>query len=127
LIIKSDALQDDTVMTKENLKALGATEVATKLLYYTSEYAVLGAAYTVDAANYSTEYTAVTYMEVKTADGKLHTYCSAVAAERSASAVARAALRDLQTTADATYKYEVDGKYSRYTQAEREKLNAYLG
>ncbi len=127
LVIKSDALQADTVMSKENLKALGATEVATDLLYYTSEYAVLGAAYTVDAANYSTEYTAVTYMEVKTADGKTHTYCSAVAAERSASEVARAALRDLQATADATYKYEVDGKYSRYTQAEREKLNAYLG
>jgi hypothetical protein len=124
LVIKSDALSDDTVMTKENLKALGATEVATELLYYTSDYAVLGAAYAVDAANYDTEYTAVTYMEVKTADGKTHTYCSAVAAARSASAVARAALRDLQTTADATYKYEVDGKYSRYTQAEREKLNA---
>ncbi len=127
LVIKSDALQDDTVMTKENLVALGATEVATELLYYTSDYAVLGAAYTVDAANFDTEYTAVTYMEVKTADGKTHTYCSAVAVERSASAVARAALRDLKSDADATYKYEVDGKYSRYTQAEREKLNAYIG
>ncbi len=127
LIIKSEDLQEDTVLTKENLKSLGATEVATELLYYTTDYAVLGAAYTVDAANYGTEYTAVTYMEVKTADGKTHTYCSAAVAERSVSAVARAALRDLSVEANNTYKYEVDGKYSRYTQAERERLNSYIG
>ncbi len=126
LIIKSDSIDEDTVMTKENLKALGATEVATELLYYTSDYAVLGAAYAVDAVNYDTEYTAITYMEVKTADGKTHTYCSSVVAERSVSAVARAATRDLKPEADDVYKYEVDGKYSRYTQAERERLNSYI-
>ena len=127
LVIKSDVLDDDTVMTKENLKALGATEVETELLYYTDDFAVLGAAYGVDAANYDTEYTAITYMEVKTADGKTHTYCSAVVAERSVSAVARAAMRDLKVEADDVYKYEVDGKYSRYTQTERERLATYLG
>ena len=127
LVIKSDALQDDTVMTKENLKTLGAVEVATELLYYTDDFAVLGAAYTVDSANYDTKYTAVTYMEVKTADGKTHTYCSAVVAERSVSSVARSAIRDLKPVADGVYKYEVDGKYSRYTQAERERLASYIG
>ena len=127
LVIKSDSLSEDTVMTKENLKALGATEVATELRYYTTDYAVLGAAYTVDAANYGTDYTAVTYMEVKTADGRTHTYCSAVVAERSVTTVARAALRDLSAVADDTYAYEVDGKYSRYTEAERNRLNTYVG
>ena len=122
LVIKSDLLTDDTVLTKENLKALGATEVETELLYYTSDFAVLGASYAVNAADYGTEYTAVAYMEVKTADGKTHTYCSATVAERSVSAVARAALRDLSVTADGAYVYEVDGKYSRYTEAERNKL-----
>lgn len=127
LIIESDKLSEDTVLTKENLKALGASEVKTELLYYTSEYAVLGAVRTVDAANYGTNYTAVTFMEVKTADGKTHTYCSGVVAERNLSAAARAAVRDLSLVADDVYKYEVDGKYSRYTQAQREVLNSYFG
>lgn len=127
LVIKSELLDEDTEMTKENLKALGATEVKTELLYYTADYAVLGADYTVDAADYDTEYTAVSFMEVKTADGKTHSYCSAVVAERSVSAVARAALRDLSTVADETYKYEANGKYSRYTSTERERLEAYVG
>lgn len=129
LIIKSDLLDENTAMTKESLVALGATEAdSTELLYYTDDYAVLGAVRTVDAANYDTEYTAVAYMEIVTADGKTHTYCSGSVASRSLSAVARAAVRDLSVVQNDVYKYEVEnGKFSRYTQAERDLLNTYAG
>ena len=123
LVIRTDALSEDTAMTKDNLKALGAVELETSLLYYTAEYAVLGAACTVDADNYGTEYTAIAYMEVTTGT-QTHKYCSITTAQGSVNSSARQALRDLRATQDATYKYQVteNGKFSRYTKEQRARL-----
>ena len=127
LIVKSSALSDDTVMTKENLIALGASDVTSELLYYTNDYAVLGAAIVVGAANYDTEYTAISYMEVITQDGVTHVYYSGDTAERSVEIVARAAMRDVVTESDSVYKYQLEnGKYSRFNEDERAVLQGYL-
>jgi hypothetical protein len=97
-------------------------------LYYSDEYAVLGASYTVDAANYGTDYTAVAYMEVKTDDATTHKYCSMTAAQSNVNEVARKALRDLSVTENATYKYDNgNGRFSRYTKEQRARLAALEG
>lgn len=127
LIIKSSLLSADTEMTKESLVALGAKDVKSDLLYYTDDFAVLGAAIQVAAADYGTDYTAVSYMEVVTQDGKTHVYYSGDTAERSVDTVARAAMKDLKSEQDDVYKYKMsNGKYSRFTDAERKVLQSYF-
>jgi hypothetical protein len=66
-------------------------------------------------------------MEVKTADGVNHTYVSVATATRSAKNVANSALKDVKSAKDETYQYKVDNKYSRFTDAERANLAAYVG
>ncbi len=127
LIVKSSALSENTAMTKESLVALGATDVKSELLYYTDDFAVLGAAIEVAAADYGTEYTAISYMEIKTADGVTHVYYSGDTAERSVEIVARAAMRDLANEKTTDYRYKLDnGKYSRFNADERAVLEGYL-
>ncbi len=127
LIVKSSALSNDTAMTKESLVALGAQDVESELLYYTDDFAVLGAAIVVGATDYETEYTAISYMEVTTQDGVTHVYYSGDTTARSVELVARAAMRDVANVSDGTYKYQLEnGKYSRFNEDEREVLNGYL-
>lgn len=127
LIVKSSALSENTQMTKDDLIALGAKDVKSDLLYYTDDFAVLGASIEVAAADYGTDYTAVAYMEVKTQDGKTHVYYSADTAERSVDTVARAAMKDLKSEANDVYKYKTsNGKYSRFDADERKALQSYF-
>lgn len=127
LIVKTSELTDETSMNKEALLALGAKDVKSDLLYYTDDYAVLGASIEVAAADYDTEYTAVAYMEVMTDDYYTHFYYSFDTAVRSVSMVANAALKDTKTEKDDVYRYEMNGKYSRFTEEERQVLQGYLG
>ena len=127
LIVKSSALSNDTAMTKESLVALGAQDVESELLYYTDDFAVLGAAIVVGTTDYETEYTAISYMEVTTQDGVTHVYYSGDTTARSVELIARAAMRDVADVSDGTYKYQLEnGKYSRFNEDEREVLNGYL-
>ena len=81
-------------------------------------------------ANYDLALSAVSYIRY-IRDGHEVTVCSDyVAADhsRSMAEVARMALEDVKDAADDEYRYPVEnGKYSPYTDAQREALKAYLG
>ena len=126
LIVDSSAINSNTDMTsKDALLSAGAIDVKSNLLYYTDDYAVMGAS--IEVSDYDTEYTAVAYMEVTTMDGTTHTYFSISTAERSVASVANFALKDTKSVADPVYQYEVGGKYSRFTAEERAVLESYAG
>ncbi len=127
LIFRTGELPAGTALTKEGLAASGIVHVDVKsdLLYHTDEYAVLGSAIIVQAKDFGTEYSAVGYMQVTTADGTVHTYYSGASTSRSVQAVATAAVKDVKFEQDDLYINENNGRYSRYTEEERNVLLAY--
>jgi hypothetical protein len=129
LIFESAAADNDVVLTKTGLDSAGVQyeDINGVMQYYTDDYAVLGSSFAVSSANYNTDYTAVGYLQVTTADGEVHTYWSNTSTERSVAAVAEAALEDLQAKESAEYKYKVGAKYSRYSDDERRVLNGFVG
>lgn len=129
LIFDSSATADDITLTRDGLSAAGIQfqDVEGVMQYYTDDYAVLGSTISVAAGSYGTDYTAVGYMEVTTADGKTHIYWSNSSTERSVAAVAEAALEDLQSTESEAYKYKIGVKYSRYSIDERKVLQGFAG
>ncbi len=102
-------------------------DVNSDLLYYSEDFAVLGSSIIVGAAEFGTEFTAIGYMQVTTADGTVHTYYSGTSASRSVEDVAKAALKDVKFAQDEVYAHRYNGRYSRYTAEERAALIAYAG
>ncbi len=76
--------------------------------------------------NYARKFSAVTYIEV---NGSTYYYAdySEENNARSITYVAEAALLDLSDTETGEYQYEVDGKYSPYTAAQRTTLAGFRG
>ena len=76
--------------------------------------------------NYARKFSAVTYIEV---NGSTYYYAdySEENNARSITYVAEAALLDLSDTQTGEYQYEVDGKYSPYTAAQRTTLAGFRG
>ncbi|MBQ9778267.1 MAG: hypothetical protein IJW22_05000, partial [Clostridia bacterium] len=128
LICMSDDLKNDTKMTAEGLTAAGVKyiDVASKLMYYKGEYAVLGTSVVVNEKNYNTEYTAVGYIKVTTADGVEHTFWSYTTSTRSVFDVAKAALKDVTSKEGGIYVNKVDNKFSPYTAEERALLETFM-
>ena len=130
LVMRSSKLKADTKLTKDGLTAAGVDfiDVPAKLLYYSEGYAVLGSTVQVNDKNYSTYYTAVGYMEVKTADGVTHTYWSNSSTERSVESVAKAALKDTMPTETGIYTNQVArAQYSPYSDAQLAQYKIFAG
>ncbi len=129
LVCRTDALDDDVELTKEGLDEADVVyaDVRSKLLYYTDDFAVLGSSIIVDSDEFATEFTAIGYMQITTADGTVHTYYSGTTTSRSVQNVAKSALKDLQFDESEVYAYRYNGRYSRYTEAQLEVLEAYAG
>ena len=130
LVMRSSKLKADTKLTKAGLTEAGVDfiDVPAKLLYYSEEYAVLGSTVQVNDKNYSTYYTAVGYMEVKTADGNTHTYWSSSSTERSVESVAKAALKDTMPTETGIYTNSIGrAQYSPYSDAQLAQYKVFAG
>ena len=129
LVMMTKDLKKDTELNKAALATAGVQfiDVEAKLLYYTDEYAVLGANVLVNDKNYDTSYTAVSYIEVTTKDGVTHTYWSTTSTERSVEAVAKAALKDTRLKEEGNYVNLIDGKYSPYTAAQIAQYKVFAG
>ncbi len=125
LIVDSALLTDETVLTKEGLANIAYKEVSGSLAYYTDQFAVFGSAMELAAGENTKQFTAVGYLEVKTADGKTHTYWSATAANTSAAIVADAAINDTSYDQSLLYCNPFGAKFSPYTQQQIYTLNTY--
>jgi hypothetical protein len=123
LIVKSTDLKDGVALTKQGLDAAGIAyqDVASEFLYTADEMVVLGSSITLTEADFATRYVAVAYMEY---DGQV--VWSATSASRSAAKVARSALKDIVDVQSDEYAYEVEGKFSPYSEAERTVLANYM-
>lgn len=130
LIVESSAVSGKTSFTREDLDKAGIayTDVSNQILYRTSNYAVLGASFTVLPGNYDVSYTAVSYMEVKLADGTVKTFWSPNITARSLAEVADRALSDTKDEQNEIYCHQTaDGEYSRYDDFVQTALRSYLG
>lgn len=129
LVMMTDALPKGVALNKSALATAGVSfiDVQANLLYHTEEYAVLGATVLVNDKNYDTEYTAVSYLEVTTKDGAVHTYWSTTSTQRSVEVVAKAALKDTRLNKEGIYVNQIDGKYSPYTAAQIAQYKVFAG
>lgn len=126
MLIVETAKAPNGAFTGETLRSqsIPFEDVAGSVLYRTGEFAVLGSALEVSAANYGTSYTAVGYLEVTLKDGTTKTFWAPAIAAGTVRDIAIWARSDISATADETYRYRISGtaNYSRYTEEERAVL-----
>ncbi|MBE6702881.1 MAG: lamin tail domain-containing protein [Ruminococcaceae bacterium] len=130
LIVETEQLGDLKVQSESDLIQAGVpyNKVASKVLYRSDDFTVLGSTVNISADHYDTSYTAIGYMSVKISDTVVKYYLSTTSTERSLADVAKDALDDTQANKDDVYCYASgDGAYSRLTPVVQNKLRGYLG